>query len=105
MKLDQINFARDIMELKIYSKNEDALSNLDFTVRLTKWTETYLELNLNFSNPTLVSKVNKDILLGEVVQLGLFQALTSNQQLKKVVSNLATTIPKQLPANFPLTEE
>lgn len=53
--LDSIDVAKDILEVEVLFNDDDERKNLDYTVVLKDWTEDGIDIQLNFTDPTIVS--------------------------------------------------
>jgi hypothetical protein len=53
--LSELNVARDVVDFKFISQNEEDTPP-EFYLSLTKWTEREMEVFVNFTDPTVISK-------------------------------------------------
>lgn len=82
--LDSIDVAKDIIDVKILMNDDDEEEGLSFSVTLLNWTETEIDLFLNFSDPERVSSsYNADLLYFQIKNPELFRSkLTRNKVTK-----------------------
>ena len=97
LEMHQVNFARDIMDLVIFASDKDLRTFMNFTVDLVDWTEDQLVINLNFSKPELVSKIDKDFIIANVLHPEMFTSKESNVALNSSLTKIINMIPRQLP--------
>ena len=97
VSLSELNVARDILEFKfVKTSGED--SDNSFFLSLTLWTETEMEVFVNFTDPTAVSKgENDDKIIMSFKNRYLFVSKESGLALGEDKINMASTFPKQMP--------
>ena len=55
MKLFEVDVSRDLMDIKIIRRNSETEVALNFFLVLLEWTERQMIINVNFTDPTLIS--------------------------------------------------
>lgn len=81
--LSELDVNRDILSLRFMLKSEINPEDIKYYLELISWTETNMEIFVNFTDPLIVSKGNnQDRIVCMIKNKHLFQAKYSNEKLQ-----------------------
>lgn len=98
-----INFTQ-IISIDLDVKSEEDKNKFTYEIELVNWTKTYLELQINFTNPTLISSGSfPDVLVCQIKNVSMFKSVKTLQTISNNGTKIFKMMPKQLPVG--ITEE
>jgi len=82
MNFDQLNVARDVVDIKFISKNGEEDDKLEYSLVIEDWTPEKLRIFVNFTNPTLVSNGGiEDSMIFKIQNPDLFRSAESGEPI------------------------
>lgn len=82
MNLDEIDVREHIMEIDFILNSDEKKEDIEYFIELKNWTETDMDLILNFTNPLVISRgFRSDQLVCVIKNKELFISQETKQRL------------------------
>ena len=83
VELNELDVSRDIVEFKFIMKSDTDEKDLEYYLSLTDWTESSLQVFINFTNPMAVSAgISNDAVVVKILNPNLFVSQQSGMALR-----------------------
>lgn len=103
-KFNQLDVTRDLFEVEFDFYDDQAVDQIEYSVRIREWTEKFISLGFNFTKPLLVSHGPKQDKV--IIRLRNDTLIRSKETGKPIntknIPEFVILIPKQLPNGMPL---
>lgn len=82
MGLNQIDVSRDLIDFSFILNSDVESDKVEFTLMLTEWEESQLKIQINFTDPLIISKgISPDQVLCRVKRRDLFVSKLTGEPL------------------------
>ena len=103
MTVSNLNVNRDLFDIEIDFYGVDAQEKIEYSVSLTNWTGSQIDLFLNFSDPELVSKgLQLDKAILKVIDPEMIKSAKYGSAVDNSSKEILALMPKQMPSFFDL---
>ena len=98
MPLSEVDVTRDLLDISLIKRNSEMEVVLEFYLSLLEWTENQIIVNVNFTDPTLVSQgIDEDQVVVALKYPFLFISKANGLAVEPNRVTFVKSIPTQLP--------